>query len=176
MVRCSGRIARALFFIVIMTNEAKIKRELEKLYEYRRLALKRNDLIWTLKNDAKIREKEAELERCKMYQPTTLREVLGEYGEDTRNRVYKALLKISLAADFVNECVEEAKDVLKEIDLRDFTLRAEAEELCKLSQKIASFVIMPKQTKLTEMMTDNEKFIDKCLKAADAHLKKTLKL
>ena len=127
-----------------MIKEDKIKRELEKLYEYRRQALKRNDLMWMVRNNAKIKEKEAELEECKKYHPMRLKDILDDKGEDVKNKVYKALLKISLAADYVNDCVVEAKEVMKELGLNDFTLRADAEELCKLSQKIASFVIIPK--------------------------------
>lgn len=159
-----------------MLNEAKIKRELEKLYEYRRQALKNNDLMWMVRNNAKIQEKEAELEQCKMYHPMKLSEILNTMGDDVKNRVYKSLLKISLAADFVNDCAEETKSVLAELGLNDFTLRAEALELCKLSQKIASFVIIPNQNKLTDMIVDNEKFISRCHQAADSHLKKTLNL
>lgn len=175
-VRCVVVVHRAERFFIIMIKEDKIKRELEKLYEYRRQALKRNDLMWMVRNNAKIKEKEAELEECKKYHPMRLKDILDDKGEDAKNKVYKALLKISLAADYVNDCVVEAKEVMKELGLNDFTLRADAEELCKLSQKIASFVIIPKQQVLTDMMVENEKFISRCHQAANTHLKRTLNL
>lgn len=171
---CSGGIVRSAFLIMI--KEEKIKRELEKLYEYRRQALKRNDLMWMVRNNAKIKEKEAELEECKKYHPMRLKDILDDKGEDVKNKVYKTLLKISLAADYVNDCVVEAKEVMKELGLNDFTLRTDAEELCKLSQKIASFVIIPNQHALTDMMVENEKFISRCHQAANTHLKRTLNL
>ena len=175
-VRCVVVVHRAERFFIIMIKEEKIKRELEKLYEYRRQALKRNDLMWMVRNNAKIKEKEAELEECKKYHPMRLKDILDDKGEDVKNKVYKALLKISLAADYVNDCVVEAKEVMKELGLNDFTLRADAEELCKLSQKIASFVIIPNQHALTDMMVENEKFISRCHQAANTHLKRTLNL
>lgn len=159
-----------------MTREERIEAELEKLYEYRRQATLKNDFVWILRNDAKIKEKEAELAECKKYRPVRLSEILRDKGEETKDKVYKALLKISLAADFVNDCAEEAKSVMKEIGLEDFTLRAEAAELCKLSQKIASFVIIPKQDLLTDMICDNSEFIETCHEAADKHLSEKLKL
>ena len=159
-----------------MIKEDKIKRELEKLYEYRRQALKRNDLMWMVRNNAKINKKDKEIEEAKKYAPMKLLDILNDKGEDVKNKVYKALLKISLAADFVNDCAVETKEVMKELGLNDFTLRADAEELCKLSQKIASFVIIPKQQILTDMMVENEKFISRCHQAADTHLKRTLNL
>lgn len=159
-----------------MTKEERIADELRRLYDLRQTALLRNDLLWLSMNDAKIKEKEKELEEAKKSRPMKLLDILNDKGEDVKNRVYKSLLKISLAADFVNDCAEEAKSVLKELGLNDFTLRAEAQELCKLSQKIASFVIVPNQRVLTDMIVDNDKYIAQCHKAADAHLKKTLKL
>ena len=59
-VWCVVVVHRAERFFIIMIKEDKIKRELEKLYEYRRQALKRNDLMWMVRNNAKIKEKEAE--------------------------------------------------------------------------------------------------------------------
>lgn len=124
----------------------------------------------------KIVAKEKEIEEAKKYAPVRLLDILNGKGEDVKNRVYKALIKISLAADFVNDCAEDAKSVLKEIEINDFTLRADAENLCKLSQKIASFVIFPGQRVLTDMMVNNDTYIEQCHRHADAHLKRTLKL
>lgn len=86
------------------------------------------------------------------------------------------MLKISLAADFANDCAESAKAMLAKIDLNDFSMRSEVEELCRLSQRIASFVIIPNQNVLTDMITDNTDFIDTCHEAADRHLNEKLKL
>ena len=171
-----GTLCGALSFESMTTKEERIADELKKLYDMRRTALLKNDFVWLSMNDAKIKEKENELEEARMRRPMKLLDILNDKGEDVKNRVYKSLIKISLAADFVNDCAEDAKSLLKELGLNDFTLRAEAQELCKLSQKIASFVITPNQHVLTDMIVDNDKFIAQCHKAADSHLKKTLKL
>lgn len=175
MVHCSGCIVRNVSFKT-MTKEERINGELEKLYNYRREAMARNDFAWLLKNDAKIKEKEKELEECKKYRPMKLKEVLDGKSEATKNEVYRSLLKISLAADFVNDCAEEVKTLMKNLGFNDFTLRTETAELCKLSQKIASFVIIPNQRVLTDMLVDDDRFIGLCHAAADEHLKNTLDL
>lgn len=177
-VRCVvvGASCGTLSFESMTTKEERIADELKKLYDMRRTALLKNDFVWLSMNYAKIKEKENELEEARMRRPMKLLDILNDKGEDVKNRVYKSLIKISLAADFVNDCAEDAKSLLKELGLNDFTLRAEAQELCKLSQKIASFVITPNQHVLTDMIVDNDKFIAQCHKAADSHLKKTLKL
>lgn len=159
-----------------MTRLERLQAERDKLIMWRNEAMKNNDFMNMTRTNEKIAAKEKEIEEAKKYAPMRLLDILNGKGEDVKNRVYKALIKISLAADFVNDCAEEAKDVMKEIGVNDFTLRAETKELCRLSQKIASFVITPNQHVLTDMIVDNDKFIAQCHKAADSHLKKTLKL
>lgn len=159
-----------------MTKEERLKSELEKLYGYRRQAILKNDIVWLAMTEKKISDKKREIEEYANRQPLSLFDVLNDRGEEVKNRVYKSLLKISLAADFVNDCAEEAKSILKELELNDFTLRSEAEQLCKLSQRIASFVIIPNQKVLADMMLDNDDFISSCHEAADKRLKDTLGL
>lgn len=159
-----------------MTKLERLEAERDKMIMWRNEAMKTNDLLNLYRIQDKIAKKEKEIEEARKYAPVRLLDVLNDKGQDVKDRVYKALIKISLAADFVNDCAEEAKTVLKEIGLKDFTLRAEAEELCKLSQKIASFVIFPGQKILTDMMVNNDTYIEQCHRHADAHLKRTLKL
>lgn len=159
-----------------MTKLERLQAERDKLIMWRNEAMKNNDFLNMSRANEKIAAKEKEIEEAKKYAPVRLLDILNEKGEDVKNRVYKALIKISLAADFVNDCAEDAKSVLKELDINDFTLRADTAELCKLSQKIASFVIFPGQPILTDMMVNNNTYIDQCHRHADAHLKRTLKL
>ena len=159
-----------------MTKVERLEKELEKLHEYRRVAIKRNDLFWLSLNVKKIAEKEAELEQAKLYQPVRLSQILDDKGKEVKDAVYKALLKISLAADFANDCAEDAKELLAKLGLNDFSLRADVDSLREMSQKIASFVIIPNQKILEDMIVDNSEFVDSCHEAADKHLKEKLSL
>lgn len=159
-----------------MTRLERLQAERDRLIMWRSEAMKNNDLINMARADKKIAAKEKEIEEAKKYAPMRLLDILNGKGEDVKNRVYKALIKISLAADFVNDCAEEAKDVMKEIGVNDFTLRAETKELCRLSQKIASFVCFKEGNALADMMVNNDTYIEQCHRHADAHLKRTLKL
>lgn len=159
-----------------MTRIERLENELDRLYGQRAAAARQNNLHWMEMAQKKISELEKELIEARQYAPRKLSEFLSDKGEDTRNRVFKALLKISLAADFLNDCAEEAKDVLGELGLKEHTLTGDVESVCALSQKLASFVINLGARSLTEMMTDNSDFICKCSEAADEHLKETLKL
>lgn len=158
-----------------MTRIERLQAERDRLIRWRYEAMKNNDFLNMTRANEKIAAKEKEIEEARKYAPMRLLDILNGKGEDVKNRVYKALIKISLAADFVNDCAEDAKSVLKELDINDFTLRAEVEEMCKQSQKVASFVVIGQKI-LTDMIVDNDTYINQCHRHADAHLKRTLKL
>lgn len=168
----------ALFgvFLLAMTRLERKQTELQKLYEYRQAALKRNDLMWLTMNQNKIEALEKEIAEIKKYGAVLLRDALKAHGEDVKNLVYKHLLKITLAADYLNECTEQTKTALKKLGIDDFSLRYDVESLCKGSHKLADLVILPNQDLLTDMIVDNAEFIDTCDAAADKHLKDKLNL
>ena len=132
--------------------------------------------MWLSINQKKIDSLEKEIIEIRKYESCRLSDVMKDYSEDVKNDIYKHLLKISLAADFANECVEQTKSTLKKVGLNDFSLRKDVEELCRISQKLASLVIIPNQNILTDMITDNSEFIDTCDEAANKHLNEKLKL
>jgi hypothetical protein len=142
----------------------------------RRDAILRNDFITMSQCEIKAKKLEQEIQEAKMRQPVTLKSILDSQGEDVKNAVYKSLIKCSLAADFLNDCAEEAKSQINKINLKDFHFHQDIKELCALSQKVASLVIFDGQQVLTDMMVDNDEFIDSCHQAADKHLNETLKL
>lgn len=159
-----------------MTRLERKEQELAKLYEYRQLAMAQNNFYGLQKSQEKIDALNKEIEDARRYNAMRLSDVMKDKSEEVKNDIYKHLLKISLAADFVNECCEQTKEAMRSVGLNDFTLRSEVDELCKLTQKIASFVIIPNQNVLTDMITDNSEFIDACDVAADKHLKEKLNL
>lgn len=159
-----------------MTRIERLKQEIAKLYEYRRAAMKQGNIYWVEKNDAKIREKEAALAEAQSYDKVSLYSALSEQSDEMKNRVYKLMLKMSLAADFLNDCAGEVEDVMKECGIVDFSFKSDLDTIIKLSAKISSFVCIPSQENLTNMMVYDDDFIAECNAAADKHLKETLKL
>ena len=99
-----------------MTKLERLQAERDKLIMWRNEAMKNNNLMNMYKIQEKIDKKDKEIEEAKKYAPMKLLDILDDKGEDVKNKVYKALLKISLAADYVNDCVVEAKEVMKELD------------------------------------------------------------
>lgn len=154
-----------------MTRLERIKGELDRLIAYRSEAMKQNNLFLLESIQEKIRNKEKELQQAKDYAPMRLLDFLNDKGEEVKNKVYKALIKISLASDYVAKCAYDAKDLLK-----DYSLKSDIEALRKVSDKIAAFVCVPDQQCLTDMLVDNDEFIETCDEATDKHLKERLGL
>ena len=159
-----------------MTRLERIKGELDRLIAYRSDAMKQNNLFLLESIQEKIKNKEKELQQAKEYAPMRLLDFLNDKGEDVKNKVYKALIKISLASDYVAKCAYDAKDLLKEIGVNDYSLKSDIEALRKVSDKIAAFVCVPNQQCLTDMLVENDEFIDTCDEASDKHLKERLGL
>lgn len=159
-----------------MTRLERIKSELDKLIAYRSEAMKQNNLFLLQSIQEKIKNKEKELQQAKDYAPMRLLDFLNDKGEDVKNKVYKVLIKISLASDYVAKCAYDAKDLLKEIGVNDYSLKSDIEALRKVSDKIAAFVCVPDQQCLTDMLVDNDEFIETCDEASDKHLKERLGL
>lgn len=159
-----------------MTRLERLQAERDKLIIWRNEAMNNNDFMNMTRTNEKIAAKEKEIEEAKKYQPMRLLDILNEKGEEAKDRVYKALLKISLACDYVAKCSYDAKEVLDKLGISDYTFRSDLEEMRKLSDKLAGFVCIPNQTCLTNMIVYDDEFIETCDKAADKRLKETLKL
>lgn len=150
--------------------------ELEKLYQYRAAAMRRNDFLWLSANQQKIDSIEKEIIELEKNRHATVFSVLSQKDEMTKNGVYKALLRISLLADACNEAAVIARDLLAEHGITDFSFRNKVKELSQLSHDIAGITLVPNRSILENFITDDEKFVDMCIKHADAHIKRKLKL
>lgn len=159
-----------------MTRIERKEAELERLYKYRQAAMDKNDFVWMAKSQEKIAELEKEIAEMRKNESATVFSVLSDKDEMVKDGVYKALLRISLMADATNEACEFAKSLLKEHGIVDFSFRHKIDELCKLSAEIAAVTLRSKSRTLEDFIVDNGTFVDMCMKHADAHLKRKLKL
>ncbi|MDE7345321.1 MAG: DUF4349 domain-containing protein [Muribaculaceae bacterium] len=159
-----------------MTRLERKEQELERLRGYMQAARSMNDLYWISKNRHKIESLEKEIEEMKQSQTATVFQVLSNKDEMVKDKVYKSLLRISLMADACNEACEVALSLLKEHGIVDFSFREKVKELCKLSQDIASVTIRKKNKTMEDFIVDNEIFVDMCMRHADAHIKRKLKI
>lgn len=159
-----------------MTRIERLEARLDELYHHRSAAVKQNNFMWMQQVQDKIDELQKELIEAKKYAPMKLSQWLKDKDDSVRDRVFKVLLKISLAADFLNDCAEECKAVFKDLDLNEHSISGDVNSMCQLSQRVASFVVQPDMEAIANMMLDNADFIQTCSDAADAHLAKTLNL
>lgn len=159
-----------------MTRLERKEAELDKLYRYRQAAMDKNDFVWMAKSQEKIAGLENEIAELRRNESATVFSVLSDKDKMVKDGIYKALLRISLLADATNEACEVAKSLLKEHGVVDFSFRHKVDELCRLSQEIASVTIRANNKTMEDFIVDNDTFVDMCMKHADAHLKRKLKL
>lgn len=159
-----------------MTRLERKQAELEKLYKYRKAAMDANDFYWMQKNDEKIAALNEEIADMKRIAAETLLDVLSDKDESAKNEVYKSLLRISLMADACNEACVVTRQLLSKYGVTDFSFRQKVDDLCKLSQDIASITIQCKNQTMEDFIVDNDLFVDMCMKHADAHIKRKLKI
>lgn len=156
-----------------MTRLERRQADLDKLYEYRDAALKANDLYWLHKNQAKIVELEKEVRELKLYgtkETRYLRDVLDKFSEEDKNTIYKDLLRITLLCDVVNEVAEMAKSDMRKVGIVDFSFSKKIEDMCKLSQEIASILILPNNQILDDFIINDNECVDKCVEIANKYI------
>lgn len=159
-----------------MTKEERLKTQLAQLHEDKKVAMRKNDLYWLEKTQRKIDDVEQQLAELRNHGQIMLSQALKDKGEDAKNRIYKNLLRISVLADVVNNACEECKSELKKMGLQDFMFRKDVDELCKISQRIASVVLLPNNKRLEDFIVDNDDVVDECTAIADKHLNDKLGL
>lgn len=159
-----------------MTRLERKTAELEKLYEYRAAAMRHNDFMWLQKNQEKIDALEREVIECRRHEHQTVFDVLADKEECVKDGVYKALLTISLMADACNEACVVARDLLAEHGVTQFGFQNKVKELCRLSQEIASVTLAKPNAVMEDFIVNDDTFVDMCMKHANAHLKRKLKL
>lgn len=160
-----------------MTRLERKEAELEKMYEYRAAAMRNNDFVWMSINQGKIDSLEKEIIEMRKRAPLMLKDLLDGKDEDLKNRFYVGMLRISLLSDAVNEACAEVKEMFRrDLGCSDFSLRREVDEMDRLSQRIASFPIIPNDHILEDCIVNDGKFVDACMRLATKHITSKLKI
>lgn len=159
-----------------MTRLERKEAELEKLYEYRAAARRQNNLMWLRVNEPKIDALEKEVTECRRHEHQTVFSLLSDKDECVKNGIYKALLTISLMADATNEACENARELLAKHGVTAFSFQEKVKELCRLSREIAGVTLARPNSVMEDFIVNDDTFVDMCMKHANAHLKRKLKL
>lgn len=159
-----------------MTRLERKQSELDRLYEYRAAAMRKNDFLWMQRNQEKIDALEKEIIEMRRREHQTVFSVLSDKGECVKNGVYKALLTISLMADATNEACENASELMAKYGITSFGFKNKVKELKRLSQEIASVTLANPSKLMEDFIVNDDTFVDMCMKHANAHLKRKLKL
>lgn len=105
----------------------------------------------------------------------TLRELLPK-DEVVRNDIHKKLVKVSLASDFLYDCMFDLTSTLNQLGILVDSLSEEAKSVCKAANALASKLITDKAPQLSEVLLDDEPMVDALHKILDKYIDTTLEL
>lgn len=153
----------------------RLKEQIRKVRAMRQDFLNQNCFMSLHKCDAKIAELEAKLHDAEMYEPVQLREILSS-DELSKNNIYGKLLKINLAADFLNDVTMDCRQALKKLGVGNMHFQKDLDEIFKLSARVADLISKTSEEDLTDFIVNDDEFIEACHAAANKHLDSTFKL
>lgn len=108
-------------------------------------------------------------------QKLTLKDLLPK-DEVVRNDIHKKLVKVSLASDFLYDCMFDLTSTLNGLGILVDSLSEEAKAVCKSANALASKLITDKAPQLSEVLLDDEPMVDALHKILDKYVDTTLEL
>lgn len=165
-----------------MARPGKLLKQFEELKKKQSELFGQNQMVQAMQLQPKINKIKAELlaiqktEEDRYYsEKKTLRELLPK-DEIERNNIHKMLVKVSLASDYLYDCMFELKDRLNSMGILVDSLSEESNAVCKAANALASKLITDKAPKLSEVLLDDEPLIDGLHAVMDKYIEKSLKL
>lgn len=158
----------------------QIQREIENLKVEMRKLNKRYARANTHFEEANIRY---DIQRCKTkiqeleddlkYGQTTLKELLPQ-DEMIKRDIHLSLVKVSLASDYLYDCLFSLQGKLDDIGLIAQPFYEEIKNVCNMANKLASKLIFDQAPKLKDVLLDDEPMVDKLHEIIDNYINKTL--
>lgn len=109
----------------------------------------------------------------KYQEKVTLRELLPQ-DKMERFKIHKLLVKVSLASDYLYDCMAELEHTLNKMGILVNSLSEESKDVCKRANGLASKLLVDKAPKLGEVLLDDEPMIDKLHEVVDRYIDSTL--
>lgn len=112
-------------------------------------------------------------EERKYNEKVALRDLLPK-DEVERNNIHKKLVKISLAADFLYDCLFDLECALNKMGILVNSLSDETNACCQSANTLASKLIIDKAPKLASVVLDDEPMVDQLHAIIDKYIEQTL--
>lgn len=165
-----------------MARPGKLLRQFEELKQKQNQYFQQGKMVQALQLGSKIKDIKNQLleiqkrEEDRYYnQKLTLRDLLPK-DEVERNNIHKMLVKVSLASDFLYDCLFDLKKKLSSMGIEVNSLSDEAQQLCKASNDLASKLLTDKAPQLGEVLLEDEPMLSKLHGIMDQYVKSTLEI
>lgn len=152
----------------------------QELVAKRDALLKKGQMLQAFKLNPQIEAYKKELEdyvkreeERKYQEKVTLRELLPK-DQVERNNIHKLLVKVSLASDYLYDCMSELEHKLSDMGILVDSLSNETNDVCKRANGLASKLLVDKAPKLGEVLLEDEPMIDKLHQIIDTYIDSTL--
>lgn len=165
-----------------MARPGKLLRQLEELKRKQSQLFQQGKLLHGMQLQPKIDAIKQELleidrreEERKYQEKKTLRDLLPK-DEVERNNIHKKLVKVSLASDFLYDCLFDLETKLDKLGILVNSFSDETKAVVHASNQLASKLITDKAPKLSEVLLDDEPMLDKLHEIIDKYIDSTLEL
>lgn len=165
-----------------MARPGKLLRQFEELKRKQSQLFQQGKMLQGMQLQSKIDAIKQELleidrreEERKYQEKKTLRELLPK-DEVERNNIHKKLVKVSLASDFLYDCLFDLETKLDKLGILVNSFSDETKAVVHASNQLASKLITDKAPKLSEVLLDDEPMVDQLHAIIDKYIEQTLQI
>lgn len=171
-----------LYSHYIMARPGKLLRQFEELKKKQSEYFSKHKMLEGMQLQPKIDAIKQELleidrreEERKYQEIKTLRDLLPR-DEVERNNIHKLLVKVSLASDFLYDCLLDLEKQLDKLGILVNSFSDETRSVVSASNALASKLITDRAPKLSEVLLDDMPMIESLHDILNSYVDKTLKL
>lgn len=165
-----------------MARPGKLLRQFEELKKKQSEYFSKHKMLEGMQLQSKINEIKAQLEKLdrlererELSEVKTLRDLLPR-DEVERNNIHKLLVKVSLASDFLYDCLLDLEKQLDKLGILVNSFSDETRSVVSASNALASKLITDRAPKLSEVLLDDMPMIESLHEILDSYMDKTLEL
>lgn len=142
-----------------MTKKERYESQLKQLQEEQRGYLLKRDFTKASKLNRKIDDLKRKVAECDAWEVGRLCDMLSR-AEIEELELYRKMIKISLAADFLNDCTIDYAETLKRAGLNDVTLSQMVQPIREQAQKLANLPAQKEYGELLDFMIEDDTLIN----------------
>lgn len=142
-----------------MTKKERYEEQLKQLQSKQKSLLIKREYIKAFSLNEKIEGVKRKIAECDAWEVGRLCDMLSR-AEIEELELYRKIIKISLAADFLNDCSIDYAETLKRAGLNDVTLSKMVQPIREQAQKLANLPAQKEYGELLDFMIEDDTLIN----------------